>query len=77
MKMIFRVYLRPEMGRIIFQVFIKLSGTLIELLLPWMLSVVLDDLVPQGDMGLILWWGVLMVLCALLAWWGNASANRM
>ena len=46
MKMIFRVYLRPEMGRIIFQVFIKLSGTLIELLLPWMLSVVLDDLVP-------------------------------
>ena len=77
MKMIFRVYLRPEMGRICFQVFIKLSGTLIELLLPWMLSVVLDDLVPQGDIGLILRWGVLMVLCALLAWAGNATANRM
>lgn len=77
MKMIFNVYIRPKLGNMLLQISIKLSGTLIELLLPWMLSVILDDLVPLGDLGPILQWGLMMVACAGLAWWGNAAANRM
>ena len=36
-------YLKPRMARIIIQVIIKLSGTIVELLIPSILSAILDD----------------------------------
>jgi len=60
-----------------FQFFIKFSATIIELLLPWMLSVILDRFVPARDMYSIYLWGVLMIVCAALALVGNVVANRM
>ncbi len=71
-------YIKPYLGRISFQMLIKISGTVIELFLPAMLSVIIDDYAkrPGGEKGVWLMGG-LMVLCALLAWLFNCCANRM
>lgn len=42
-----------------------------------MLSVILDEAVPAGALGGILFWGGLMVLCAAAALGGNVIANRL
>lgn len=48
-----------------------------DLLLPWLLSYILDSVVPKGDINQIYLYGGLMVLCAFLAIVLNISANRM
>ncbi len=76
MKMVFR-YLRPQAGKMVFQLIIKLGGTVVELLLPSILSVILNTCAQQGDMPGVWRMGGIMLLCALLAWGGNVSANYM
>lgn len=76
MKMIFR-YLKPFIPRISVGLTVKFIGALMDLLLPWMLSRIIDEVVPQRDMRLIALWGGGMVLAALLAWITNIIANRM
>ncbi|MFQ7004468.1 MAG: ABC transporter ATP-binding protein [Ruthenibacterium lactatiformans] len=70
-------YLRPRLGIMSVGLLIKFFGTVAELLLPWMLSVILDEAVPAGALGGILFWGGLMVLCAAAALGGNVIANRL
>ena len=60
-------YIRPKAGIIALEMCIKFTGTIIELLLPWMLSVILDDYVPMRDLHGIFLWGGLMVISAALA----------
>ena len=45
-------YLRPRLGIMSVGLLIKFFGTVAELLLPWMLSVILDEAVPAGALGL-------------------------
>ena len=70
-------YVRPQYGKIAVQVVIKLGATVAELLLPWMLSHILDNVVPTGDLKKVLIWGALMLLCAAIALIGNVIPNRM
>lgn len=70
-------YIRPKMKAIGLGFCVKFVGTVIELLLPWMLSVILDDYVPAGNMTMIWIWGLLMVVCAAGALVTNVAANRM
>lgn len=71
-------YLTPYLGRIIVQMLIKISGTVVELFLPAMLSVIIDDYATRPDGAKGVWMmGAAMVVCALLAWLGNCTANRM
>ncbi len=76
MKTIFR-YVRPKLPAMSLQLLIKFSGTIIELLLPWMLSRILDDAVPAYNTGAIWVWGLGMIVCAAAALAGNVIANRM
>ena len=76
MKTIIR-YIRPKAGIIGFEMVIKLAGTATELLLPWMLSVILERYVPVKDLHGILIWGGGMILCAALALGCNVAANRI
>lgn len=76
MKTVFR-YLRPQYARLALQLTIKFIGTITELFLPWMLSHILDDIVPQKDMPQVYLWGVFMLLAAAVALLGNVTANRM
>ena len=71
-------YIKPFFRRISLQMLIKITGTVIELFLPAMLSVIIDEYArqPGGEKGVWLMGGA-MVLFALLAWLGNCVANRM
>lgn len=77
MKRIFSQYLRPYLPRMTVGLAIKFIGTIMDLLLPWILSYLIDDVVPLGQLSLILWWGIIMILCAAAALVTNIIANRM
>ncbi len=75
MKLIIK-YLRPLARTMAFGLSIKVLATLFELTLPYILSYILDDVVPKGEVSLILIWGAVMILAAALAMIGNIIANR-
>lgn len=75
MKLIFR-YLAPLKRTIAFGLSVKVLATLLELALPYILSYILDSVVPQGLIVPILVWGGAMILCAFGAFIGNVVANR-
>lgn len=56
---------------------IKLTGTIVELALPWILSYMIDDVIPLKKVNLILIWGAIMFLCAVIAVTFNIIANQM
>ena len=70
-------YIRPYAWRIALQMCVKISGTVIELFLPSLLSIILDEYAPAGDKTGVWTMGCVMILCAILAWLGNCCANRM
>ncbi len=76
MKLLFK-YLSPYRRRMALGLSIKILGTVIELLLPYILSHILKNVVSSADITKIFLWGGLMVLCALLACFMNITANRM
>lgn len=76
MKLMLR-YLRPFFRRMSLGLLIKTTGTVIELMLPLILSHILKDVVLAESVGQILLWGALMVVCAAIALTCNIVANRM
>ena len=48
-----------------------------DLLLPWILSYLIDEVVPTRSIPSILEFGLLMLLCSVIAWSTNIIANRM
>ncbi len=76
MKQIFS-YLIPYRARMAVGFAIKVAATIVELLIPWALSVMVDRVIPTGNIGYVFAWGGVMVLFAFLALIGNIVANRM
>ncbi|MBQ8640286.1 MAG: ABC transporter ATP-binding protein [Lachnospiraceae bacterium] len=76
MKQIFSC-LKPYAGRMTVGFVIKVAATIVELLIPWALSVMIDDIIPLSNVGIIFAWGLVMILFAVLALVGNIVANRM
>lgn len=76
MKRIFG-YLKPYVGRMTLGFLIKFAGTIMDLLLPWILAYIIDNVVPTGKRTHIFLWGGAMIACAVLAVLGNIAANRM
>lgn len=70
-------YLKPVARRIGLGVFIKAVGTMVELLLPAILSHVLKVVVARRSLQEILMWGGMMIVCATVAVIMNVKANRM
>lgn len=56
---------------------IKITGTLIELMIPYILSHILKNVVAKESVKQILLWGLLMIACAASACIFNICANRM
>lgn len=48
-----------------------------DLLLPWTLAHMIDEVIPAGRINHIVLWGIFMVLCSILAVTFNIIANRM
>ena len=76
MKKIFE-YIKPNLPILFVGISIKFAGSLVDLFLPWILSYLIDEVVPLKSMNLILKWGFVMLLCALFALVTNIIANRM
>ena len=56
---------------------IKLSGTALELLIPYVMEHLIDHVVPTRQMGQVLLWGAVMVLLAIGVRFLNVNANRL
>ena len=76
MKILFG-YLKPQVPRMVLGFIIKFTGTIMDLFLPWILSYIIDDVAPTGSINHVIFYGILMVLCAVIAVQGNVIANRM
>ena len=74
MKLIFR-YMKPYAKSILLVIVLKLTATVSELLLPYILERLIDEIVPRQQMGQVFFWGFLMVLCALAAYRINVHTN--
>ncbi|MDR1630866.1 MAG: ABC transporter ATP-binding protein/permease [Oscillospiraceae bacterium] len=70
-------YIKPYSFTIGIEFVIKFLGTIMDLFLPWLLSYMIDDVVPQNNLGAVYFYGSLMVLCAIAALVFNIVANRM
>ena len=70
-------YLRPFAPRMGVGFVIKVTATMFELLLPYILSHILKDVVARENLGDIFRWGGIMILCAAIAVVCNITANRM
>ncbi|MBR6764844.1 MAG: ABC transporter ATP-binding protein, partial [Clostridia bacterium] len=76
MKIIIK-YLRPFFKRMTVGFLIKVTATVFELALPYILSHILKSVVVKNDIKQVLLWGGVMVVCALMACILNIIANRM
>ena len=70
-------YVKPFYRRMTVGLMIKCTGTVLELFLPYILGHIIDEVVPLQDVGKILMWGGIMILCALAGVIMNVGANRM
>lgn len=70
-------YLRPYVSKMALGITIKFIGTIMDLFLPWILSYLIDVIVPKENMREIFFYGALMLFCSVAAWAGNVLANRM
>ncbi len=70
-------YLKPYLPKMFLGLTIKFTGTIMDLLLPWILAYTIDEIVPLENIRLILIWGVVMIFCSVAALLTNIIANRM
>ena len=56
---------------------IKIAGTVVELFLPYILTHILDNVIGTLRIEKVVFWGIMMIICAALACAGNIIANRM
>ena len=70
-------YLRPYVWYILLTLFIKFLGTYVELMIPDLMEVMIDEKAPAGERSQIFLYGGGMLLCAIGALVGNIVANRM
>ncbi len=70
-------YLKPLRTRITVGTLIKIVGTLAELMIPFFLSHILENVIQSNDVKQIVFYGILMAFCAVIACLGNIIANRM
>ena len=75
MKLIFR-YMKTFASAIILSMFLKLLATFFELVLPYILEHMIDDVVPSGNMNSIIFWGIAMIFTAVFCLLFNIFANH-
>lgn len=56
---------------------IKILGTVAELLIPFLLTYILENVIVTMEIPRILWYGGVMILCSVAACVGNVTANRI
>ena len=76
MKYVIR-YVKPHLHTMAYGFTIKFTGTIMELLIPYILSYIIDEVTPKNDISLVVKWGLLMIVCAAMVFICNVWANRV
>lgn len=69
-------YLLPYKFRIARGLTLKCIGTVAELLIPYLLTYILEQVIVTMEISRVIWYGILMVICSAIACIGNITANR-
>lgn len=77
MKRILTGYLKPYYFRMSLGFLIKFTGTVMDLCIPWILAYMIDTVTPKHDQNQVFLWGVVMLVCSVMAVSFNIIANRM
>ncbi len=70
-------YLKPFRLRMLVGFSIKVTGTMAELILPYILTHILENVIAEMNVSKIVFYGVIMVIFSIIACLGNIIANRM
>lgn len=70
-------YLRPHTLALSWTLFVKFIASMLDLFIPFILAIILDDVVPQKNATLVYLWGGGMAVCAILSVTFNIYANRL
>jgi len=70
-------YIARYKWRILFGTQIKIVGTVMDLLIPYILAYIIDTLVPSKDIKMVIIYGALMLGCAIVGFLGNMFANQL
>ncbi len=76
MKSVIR-YINPYKWRMLVGLMIKISGTVVELFLPIILTYILDNVIVTLKISRVIFFGILMIICSVAACVLNVIANRM
>lgn len=76
MKKIFR-YLKPYQRLLSFGIFIKAVAGILDLMLPFILAIIIDRIIPTKSVPFILLFGFFMLVAAILSITFNVWANRI
>lgn len=76
MKYVIR-YVKPHLPTMAYGFSIKFTGTIMELLIPYILSYMIDEVTPKNDISLVILWGIAMIGCAAMVFICNVWANRV
>ncbi len=76
MKTLYR-YVKPVIYPMLLGLLLKFIAAMLDLTIPYFLETILDKAAPTGQVGQVLFWGVVMLCCAVLAIVTNIRANRM
>ncbi len=75
MRLIFR-YMKKYIKPIMLVMALKMCATVAELMIPYVLEYLIDEVVPLGDIFKIVLWGGIMIFVAFLCWQFNINANH-
>ncbi|MCD7868322.1 MAG: ABC transporter ATP-binding protein/permease [Clostridiales bacterium] len=70
-------YLKKYRGLVAACMTLKLGGTLLELLIPYVLEYMIDEVAPTQSLRSVIFWGIIMVFLAILVRIVNVGANRL
>lgn len=70
-------YVKPVIWPMLLGLLLKFIAAMLDLTIPYFLETILDKAAPTGQIGQVLFWGVVMLCCAVLAIITNIRANRM
>ncbi len=76
MKMLFR-YMKPYRASVALCISVKLLATIFELLLPYILEHIIDDVAPSNNLLHAILWGALMFAAAIACRQCNVFSNRL
>ena len=63
--------------RMMIGLIIKIIGTLMDLAIPYILSYIIDDVIPTQELNRVIFYGIIMLICCAIGFSFNVIANRM